>query len=131
MARRYFPLRRNTISETSSGSDRELAAAAVLESPFGAGSRLIHFSPGNIRLVDDHPAETVVVRRADLVEAIAAGAERARLVSWLSSNGREVVYTPEAMAVVEPAPVFREHLASVRDYARSRAAATRVSALGR
>ena len=38
-----------------------LAAAAVLESRFGGGSRRIRSFPGNVRVVRDYPAESVVI----------------------------------------------------------------------
>jgi glycosyltransferase involved in cell wall biosynthesis len=107
------------------GTTRELAAAAVLESRLGAGSRRIRFSPGNLRTVTDYPAESIVVRADDLRAATNEGVERESLVAWLAGCGREVVYTPEAMTVVTPAPVFRRHLSAVHGYARSRGVVAR------
>ncbi len=43
---------------------RTRIAAAVLESRLGGGSRRAGFFPGNVRTVSDHPAESVVMRRA-------------------------------------------------------------------
>jgi hypothetical protein len=109
------------------GTVRERAAAAVLESRLGAGSRRIRFSPGNLRVVSDHPAEAIVVRAEDLRRELAEGVPQELLVSRLADRGRETVYTPEAMTVVSPAPVFRPHLEAVHRYARSRGAAARVT----
>lgn len=108
------------------GPLRQRAAAAVLESRLGAGPHRIRFSPGNLRTVVEYPAEGIVVRRADYLEALAEGIEPDRLVSWLSGRGRRVVYTPEAMMVIPPAPVFKEHLDFVRRYGGSRGAAARL-----
>ena len=69
---------------------------------------------GTSARVVDYPAESIVVRRDDYLAALEAGVEPERLVAWLAARGREVVYTPEAMTVVPPAPVFGPHLASVR-----------------
>ena len=107
------------------GTSRELAAAAVLESRLGAGTRRIRFSPGNVRTVDDYPAESMVVRTDVYRRSLTEGVEPERLVAWLAEHGREVVYTPEAMTVMSPDPVFRPHLSSVRRYGRSRGAVAR------
>jgi hypothetical protein len=107
------------------GSVRRQAASAVLESRFGAGSRLIRFSPGNIRTVSDYPAGSIVIRREDYVAAGNADVEPDRLVSWLTTRGREVVYTPEAMMILDPPPVLVPHLRSVARYARSRGVTAR------
>ena len=109
------------------GSMRESAAAAVLESRLGAGSRPIRFSPGNLKLVVDFPADSIVVRRDELLTALGERVPPDRLVAWLAARGHEIVYTPEAMTVVRPAPVFRAHLGAVRRYARSRGAAARLT----
>ena len=102
------------------GPARQQAAAAVLESRLGAGSRRVRFSPGNVRTVVDYPSGSIVVRADLLRHAIDAGVEPEHLTSWLASQGHQVVYAPETMMVVTPAPVFRPHLAAVLRYARSR-----------
>jgi glycosyltransferase involved in cell wall biosynthesis len=107
------------------GSMRRQAASAMLESRFGAGSRRIRFSPGNLRTVVDFPAESIVIRRSDLLAALADGVDADRLVAWLAARGREVVYTPEAMMVVPPPSIFVPHVRSVAHYARSRGVAAR------
>lgn len=111
----------------TAGSLAELAAAAVLESRLGAGSRLIRVSPGNVRLVDDFPTGCIVVRRDDYLAALFAGVDDERLVAWLAARGREVVFTPETMAVVTPPPVFAPHLRSVAHYAHSRGRVARLT----
>src|SRR5207248_394169 len=67
---------------------RQCVAAAVLESRLGGGSRRSSYFPGNVRVVADYPAESVVVRRGDLLAAREAGVEDERLVAWLAERGR-------------------------------------------
>jgi glycosyltransferase involved in cell wall biosynthesis len=109
------------------GSLKQIAAAAILESRLGAGSRRIRYSPGNVRLVVDYPAANIVVRRRDYLEAAEAGVPEERLVTWLTRHGREVVYTPETMVVDSPAPLFLPHLRAVAAHAASRGGAMRVT----
>jgi glycosyltransferase involved in cell wall biosynthesis len=109
------------------GPPRRVAAAAILESRLGAGSPRIRYSPGNVRVVVDHPAPSVVVRRAAYLEALDEHVPRERLVAWLAARGRETVYTPDTMIVDTPAPLFGPHLRSVAGYARSRGVAARLT----
>jgi glycosyltransferase involved in cell wall biosynthesis len=109
------------------GPLRQDGAAAILESRLGAGSPRIRYSPGNIRVVVDHPASSVVVRRGAYVEALDAGVPREQLVSWLAAGGHTTIYTPETMIVDAPAPLFGPHIRAVASYARSRGAAARLT----
>ena len=102
-----------------------LAAAAVLESRFGGGSRRIRSFPGNLRVVRDYPAESVVIRRADYSAALADDVSGEQLVAWLTAQGREVIYTPETMTAAPPAPLFAPHIESTVNHARARGAAAR------
>jgi glycosyltransferase involved in cell wall biosynthesis len=104
---------------------RERVAAAVLESRLGGGSRRSSFLPGNVRTVVDHPAESIVVRRADYVAAAAAGVDDEELVAWLSSHGKRTVYTPDTSISAAPPPLVRPHLAGVVHHARARGRAAR------
>jgi glycosyltransferase involved in cell wall biosynthesis len=104
---------------------RERVAAAVLESRLGGGSRRSSFFPGNVRTVFDHPAENIVVRRSDYLDALAAGMDDEELVVWLSSRGRRTIYTPDTSLAAAPAPLVRPHLAGVLKHARARARAAR------
>ena len=72
---------------------RERAAAAVLESRLGGGSRRSRYFPGNVRVVTDEPAASVVVRRADYLSALEAGVDDEQLVAWLTERGRHTVAT--------------------------------------
>lgn len=106
-----------------SGSVWSRAAAAVDESRIGAGLGYFRYTPGNVRYVDDFPAGSFVVRRAlftELPDSLPAD----ELVSELATLGR-VLYTPEAVVVVEPKPLFRLHLAAVVARGRRRGAAVR------
>jgi glycosyltransferase involved in cell wall biosynthesis len=102
------------------GSTAERAAAAVLESRFGVGSRLIRVSPGNIRFVDDFGSGCIVVRRSDYLDALEEAVADEELVGWLVARGRKVVFTPDTMIVVSPPPLIRPHLRAVARYASSR-----------
>jgi hypothetical protein len=97
----------------------------VLESRLGGGSRRSSFFPGNVRTVFDHPAENIVVRRSDYLDALAAGMDDEELVVWLSSRGRRTIYTPDTSLAAAPAPLVRPHLAGVLKHARARARAAR------
>jgi len=109
------------------GPVRQVAAAAILESRLGGGSRRIRYSPGNVRHVVDYPAANIVIRRRDYLEAAEAGVPEERLVAWLTRHGREVVFTPETMVVDTPAPLFLPHLRAVAAYAQSRGGAMRLT----
>jgi glycosyltransferase involved in cell wall biosynthesis len=104
---------------------RERVAAAVLESRLGGGSRRSSFFPGNVRVVLDHPAENVVIRRSDYVGALDAGIGSEELVVWLASRGRRTIYTPDTSVAAPPAPLFRPHLEGVLLHARARGRAAR------
>ena len=102
------------------GSLRERAAAAVLESRLGGGSRRSRHFPGNVRVVGDFPAESVVIRRTDRDAAAAAGVEDERLVAWLAERGRLTVYTPETSVSEAAPPIFAPHLHATFSHARVR-----------
>lgn len=104
---------------------RERVAAAVLESRLGGGSRRSSFFPGNVRTVYDHPAESIVVRRSDYLDALGAGIDDEELVVWLSSRGRRTIYTPDTSLAAAPAPLIWPHLAGVLKHARARGRAAR------
>ena len=108
-----------------SSSLRERAAAAVLESRLGGGSRRSRYLPGNVSVTADHPADSFVVRRDDYLAATDAGVDGAHLVGWLAERGRRTVYTPDTMVATPPAPVFAAHLKSTLRHASSRGAAFR------
>lgn len=103
----------------------ERVAAAVLESRLGGGSRRSSFFPGNVRTVVDHPAESVVARRADYLEAAAAAVGDEEFVAWLAWRGKRTVYTPDTSLSAVPAPLVRPHLAGVVHHARARGRAAR------
>jgi len=106
-------------------STRERAAAAVLESRLGGGSRRSQSFPGNVREIEDHPAANVVVRRADYIGAAEAGVARVELVSWLAERGRRTIYAPDSVVVVSPEPVFGPHLRETFRHAAARGGACR------
>ena len=104
---------------------RERAAAAVLESRLGTGSRRMRYLPGNVRVVPDHPAESVVIRRACYLEALDAGVEDDRMVAWLAERGHRTVYTPDTSISSTPPPLVRPHLRGAERHGRSRGAVAR------
>jgi hypothetical protein len=100
------------------GSLRSQAAAAVDESRIGAGLGYMRSTPGNVRFVDDYPASSVVVRRDAF---IAAGqVPLHELVGALADVNMRTIYTPEAVIVSDPPPLFADHLRLVRTGARRR-----------
>jgi hypothetical protein len=99
---------------------RELVAAAVLESRLGGGSRRSSFFPGNLRTVVDYQADSIVVRRDDYMDALAAGVDSAELVAWLSARGRRTIYTPDTSLAAAPPPLVRPHLDGVLRHGRAR-----------
>jgi glycosyltransferase involved in cell wall biosynthesis len=109
------------------GTMKQRVAAAVLESRLGGGSRRSAYLPGNVRTVADHPAGTVVVRRADYDAATAAGVGEERLVAWLAARGRRTIYTPDTSVSVAPPPLVAPHLAGTFRHARARGATARRS----
>ena len=115
-----------TVSSLGGGLGRRVAVA-VLESRLGAGSRRSHYLPGNVREVADHAAESVVIRRDDLLAVTAAGIEEQRRVAWLAERGRRTVYTPDTSISASPPPLVRPHLAATFAYARARGVAARRS----
>lgn len=106
---------------------RERAAAAVLESRLGGGSRRSRHFPGNIRIVGDFPVESVIVRRSDSLAALEANVDAEGLVAWLAERGRSTVYTPDTSVSAVPPPLFRPHLVGTIRHARARGTAARRS----
>jgi glycosyltransferase involved in cell wall biosynthesis len=104
---------------------RQRIAASVLESRLGSGSRRTSYFPGNVRAVSDYPAESVVARRGDYLEALDAGVDDEELVAWLAAQGKRTIYTPDTSLAAVPAPLIRPHLAATFRYARARGAAAR------
>ena len=70
-------------------------------------SRRVRYVPGNVRVVEDHPAEAVVARRRELQRAESEGVAQDRFVAWLAAQGLRAVYTPETVVVSRPAPAIR------------------------
>jgi glycosyltransferase involved in cell wall biosynthesis len=106
---------------------REQAAAAVLESRLGAGSRRSRYLPGNVRIIEDFPADSFVVTKQDFLAAMRAKA-RDDLFEWLAEHGRRTVYTPDTMISAAPDRLFGPHLrATLRHAARRGAAARRTN----
>jgi glycosyltransferase involved in cell wall biosynthesis len=101
------------------------AAAAVLESRLGGGSRRTRHFPGNVRVVTDYPAAGVVVRRSDYLAALDAGVDAERLVAWLHERDRLTIYTPDTSVSAVPPPVFRPHLRATLEHARARGTVAR------
>jgi glycosyltransferase involved in cell wall biosynthesis len=101
------------------------AAAAILESHLGGGSRRSRYLPGNVGLTDDHPSDSFVVRRDDFLVATGAGVTDDELVGWLAERGRHTVYTPDTMVVTAPAPLFAPHLRGTFRHAVARGTAAR------
>jgi len=108
-----------------SASVRERAAAAVLESRLGGASRRSRFFPGNVRMATDEPASSLVIRRTDLLAALASGCEREQLVAWLAERGRQTIYTPDTSVAVAPPPLWRPHLEATLEHASHRGARAR------
>jgi hypothetical protein len=106
---------------------RQRVAAAVLESRLGSGSRRTSYFPGNLRIVADYPAESVVVRRADLIPALDARVDEEELVAWLDARGRRTVYTPDTSLAATPMPMVMPHLLDTIRHARARGVAARRS----
>jgi glycosyltransferase involved in cell wall biosynthesis len=104
---------------------RERAAAAVLESRLGGGSRRSRYFPGNVRVVSDHPGGAVIVRRSDSLAATEAAVGPGELVTWLAERGRRTVYTPDASVAAPPPPLLGPHLSATYLHAKMRGAVAR------
>lgn len=107
------------------GPARRRAAAAVQESRLGGGSLYFRFVPGNLRLVEDFPAPTIVVRRSAW-DALPKGTPTDEVAARLVERGGMVVYTPETVVVTPVPPLFGPHLGRVAQYGRRRGSAVRV-----
>jgi glycosyltransferase involved in cell wall biosynthesis len=107
------------------GRVRERVVAAVLESRLGGGSRRSSYFPGNVRVVSDYPADSVVIRRDDYTAAAAAAVGADALVAWLAERGRRTVYTPDASVAAAPPPLILPHLRATIRYARARGVVAR------
>jgi glycosyl transferase family 2 len=103
----------------------ERAAAAVLESRLGGGSRRLRYFPGNVRVISDEPADSSIIRRADFIAALDSGVDPERLVASLAERGRRTVYTPDTSTTAPPPPLVRPHLQATYRHARARGAAAR------
>jgi hypothetical protein len=106
-------------------SVRERAAAAVLESRLGGGSRRPQYLPGNVRVTDDYPTDSFVLRKEDLVAATRARVADQELVGWLAERGGRSLYTPDTMVSVPPPRLFGPHLRATLRHAAGRGAAAR------
>jgi glycosyltransferase involved in cell wall biosynthesis len=104
---------------------RERAAAAVLESRLGGASRRSRYFPGNVRVVADEPAESIVVRSTDLQDALDAGAGWEGLIAWFAERGRRTIYTPDSSVAASPPPLLRPHLGATYVHAKARGAIAR------
>ena len=105
----------------------ERAAAAVLESRLGGGSRRSRYFPGNVRVVTDQPADSIIVRRADQLDANAAGVAPDEVVAWLAARGRRTVYTPDASLAAPPPALLNPHLAATYAHANARGTVARAT----
>lgn len=112
------------------GSVRERAAAAVVESRVGAGSGYFRYTPGNVRYVDDFPAAAIVVRRETFL-AVADDVPLDRVVAAVTRHGERALYTPETVVVTNTPPLFGPHLRTVWERAREHGARVRRGDLGR
>ena len=101
----------------------QLVATAVLESRLGGGSRRSSFFPGNVRVVAHYPAQSVVIRKQDYPPDVPLD----EVVSYLTSEGKTAIYTPDTSVSVAPVPLVRPHFADVFRYGRARGAAARRS----
>ena len=100
------------------GPTRLRAAAAIDESRMGAGFGYFRHTPGNIRFVRDFPAANIVVRRDEFL-ALPEETPVGEVVSALAARDVRVLYTPDAVVVADPPPLFAPHLAAVLDRGRS------------
>ena len=101
------------------GSLRERAAASIAESRLGGGSLNYRYKPGAMRYVSDFPATSLLVRR-DRFLALDPATPADEVVLGLATEGRRVLYLPDASATIPPAPLFRPHLRRVGSYGRAR-----------
>jgi hypothetical protein len=104
---------------------RERAAAAVLESRLGGGSRRSAYLPGNVGIATDDAGRSLVARRADWERARAAGVAAEGVVAWLAERGRRTVYAPDAIVAAAAEPLFGPHLRETLRRGRIRGAAAR------
>lgn len=108
----------------ATGSRRERAAAAVVESRVGAGLGYFRYTPGNLRYVSEFPATAIVIRRAALVAA-PGDAVLEDLPEDVARRGGKVLYTPESVVVADPEPLFGPHLRASFRRGRKRGRAVR------
>ena len=95
------------------------------ESRLGGGSSYYRFTPGNLRIVRDYPADEILVRREAYME-LAANVPAHELAERLSDRGGAVVYTPETVVVSPVPPLILPHLRRMaRSYGRRRGKALR------
>ncbi len=84
--------------------------------------------PGNLRIVKDFPADALVARRDVLLE-LEPGTPLEWVVSELTAQGLDVLYTPESVVASSAPPLVRPHLRSVAAYGGSTAHALRLRRL--
>jgi hypothetical protein len=104
---------------------RERAAAAVLESRLGGGSRRSVYFPGNVAIASEDAGGSFVIRRADWEQAISDKIPVEKVVSWLADRGRLTVYTPDAIVATAAEPLFGPHLRETLRRGRIRGSAAR------
>jgi glycosyltransferase involved in cell wall biosynthesis len=106
-------------------SFKQRAAAAVLESRLGGASRRSRYFLGNVKVVSDHPADSVIIRRGELLAALEASVDREGLVAWLADRGRRTIYTPDTSTAAPPPALVHPHLRATYVHATARGAAAR------
>ena len=94
------------------------------ESRLGGGSLYYRFTPGNLRIVRDYPADEILVRR-DVYLELAADVPAHELAERISDRGGTVVYTPETVVVSPVPPLILPHLRRMAAYGRRRGQALR------
>jgi glycosyltransferase involved in cell wall biosynthesis len=100
------------------GTLLERAAAAVCESRLGGGARYFRYAPGNLRLVDDYPDDTIVVGRDRFLEL--GDVPLDEVCSRLTAAGSSVVYTPDTIVADRPEPLFMPRFREAARYGTRR-----------
>jgi hypothetical protein len=98
----------------ATGTLLERGAAAVCESRFGGGALYFRHTPGNLRLVNDFPDETIVVSRDRFLEL--GDVELDDVCRRLVAAGSTVVYTPDTVLADRPAPLYGPRFREAASY---------------
>jgi len=98
----------------------------IYESPLVSGGYTYRYRPGRMRDVDDYPTSSLIIRKADFIEAGGfdteywPGEDTILCLKLTENLGKRIVYDPGVRVYHHRREIFGGHLRQVRSYALHR-----------